>query len=263
MTISAHARARHQGAGYRTLTSGPVPGFEPRGSRSRQAPRGRLPSASHPVGTLQTRRRGQDQGADCERVDGSARAQGFPRQRRVLAACGAARGLLRDLPRRRAGGREDPWGCQGELLDVERLLLLDVRADCGGRSCSRPSRHTWAGTGDLRPAAGLPIVVDVARPLIATVPVALRVLDINWGGPALSVVLLVLASGLMVGYVEELLFRGIAVRCCARAADVSSRWPSLLLAVRPLAQRQRPARPGAPDGRHDRALRSHSAHSCT
>lgn len=49
-------------------------------------------------------------------------------------------------------------------------------------------------------------------PLIAAVPVALRVLDINWGGPALSVVLLVLASGLMVGYVEELLFRGIAVK---------------------------------------------------
>jgi hypothetical protein len=49
-------------------------------------------------------------------------------------------------------------------------------------------------------------------PLIAAVPILLRVLDIDWGGPALSVVLLVLATGLMIGYVEELLFRGIAVK---------------------------------------------------
>jgi hypothetical protein len=49
-------------------------------------------------------------------------------------------------------------------------------------------------------------------PLLAIVPIVLRVLDIDWGGPALSVVLLVMATGLMIGYVEELLFRGIAVR---------------------------------------------------
>jgi hypothetical protein len=49
-------------------------------------------------------------------------------------------------------------------------------------------------------------------PIIAVVPIALRVLDIDWGGPALSVVLMVLATGLMIGYVEELLFRGIAVK---------------------------------------------------
>jgi hypothetical protein len=49
-------------------------------------------------------------------------------------------------------------------------------------------------------------------PLIAMVPIVLRVLGIDWGGPALSVVLLVLATGLMIGYVEELLFRGIAVK---------------------------------------------------
>lgn len=49
-------------------------------------------------------------------------------------------------------------------------------------------------------------------PVIAAVPIVLRVLSIDWGGPALSVVLLVLATGLMIGYVEELLFRGIAVK---------------------------------------------------
>jgi hypothetical protein len=49
-------------------------------------------------------------------------------------------------------------------------------------------------------------------PVLVATPITLRVLDIDWGGPALSVVLFVLASGLMVGYVEELLYRGVAVK---------------------------------------------------
>ncbi|WP_107765194.1 CPBP family intramembrane glutamic endopeptidase [Nocardioides terrigena] len=49
-------------------------------------------------------------------------------------------------------------------------------------------------------------------PVLVAIPITLRVLDIDWGGPALSVVLLVMASGLMVGYVEELLYRGVAVK---------------------------------------------------
>ncbi len=49
-------------------------------------------------------------------------------------------------------------------------------------------------------------------PVLVAIPITLRVLDIDWGGPALSVVLLVMASGLLVGYVEELLYRGVAVR---------------------------------------------------
>ncbi|HQR25504.1 MAG TPA: CPBP family intramembrane metalloprotease [Nocardioides sp.] len=49
-------------------------------------------------------------------------------------------------------------------------------------------------------------------PVLVATPILLRVLDIDWGGPALSVVLLVLASGLMIGFVEELLYRGIAVK---------------------------------------------------
>jgi hypothetical protein len=49
-------------------------------------------------------------------------------------------------------------------------------------------------------------------PVLVAIPIILRVLDIDWGGPALSVVLLVLASGLMVGFVEELLYRGVAVK---------------------------------------------------
>lgn len=51
-----------------------------------------------------------------------------------------------------------------------------------------------------------------AAPVLVAIPIVLRVLDIDWGGPALSVVLLVLVSGLLVGYVEELLYRGVAVK---------------------------------------------------
>ena len=49
-------------------------------------------------------------------------------------------------------------------------------------------------------------------PVLVAVPIVLRVLDIDWGGPALSVVLLVMASGLLIGYSEELLYRGVAVK---------------------------------------------------
>lgn len=49
-------------------------------------------------------------------------------------------------------------------------------------------------------------------PVLVGLPIVLRVLDIDWGGPSLPVVLLVMASGLLVGYSEELLYRGIAVK---------------------------------------------------
>ncbi len=49
-------------------------------------------------------------------------------------------------------------------------------------------------------------------PAVALVPVLLRVLGINWGGPSMSVVATVLLSGLLVGVVEELMYRGFAVK---------------------------------------------------
>jgi hypothetical protein len=49
-------------------------------------------------------------------------------------------------------------------------------------------------------------------PVLVLLPIILRVVDIDWGGPALSVVLFVMASGLLIGYVEELLYRGVAVK---------------------------------------------------
>lgn len=49
-------------------------------------------------------------------------------------------------------------------------------------------------------------------PILVALPILGRVFDIDWGGPALSVVLFTLATGLLIGYSEELLYRGIAVR---------------------------------------------------
>jgi membrane protease YdiL (CAAX protease family) len=49
-------------------------------------------------------------------------------------------------------------------------------------------------------------------PAVALVPVLLRVAGIDWGGPPFAVVVTVLLSGLLVGVVEELMFRGFAVK---------------------------------------------------
>ena len=51
-----------------------------------------------------------------------------------------------------------------------------------------------------------------AGPLIVATPIVLRLLGIDWGGPSPAVVTLVLASGLLVGFVEELAYRGYAVK---------------------------------------------------
>jgi membrane protease YdiL (CAAX protease family) len=49
-------------------------------------------------------------------------------------------------------------------------------------------------------------------PIVALVPIVLRAVGIDWGGRALTVSALVIVSGLFVGFVEELLCRGIAVK---------------------------------------------------
>jgi membrane protease YdiL (CAAX protease family) len=49
-------------------------------------------------------------------------------------------------------------------------------------------------------------------PIIGLVPIVLRVLGIDWGSHAVTVVVLVLVTGQFIGFVEELLCRGIAVK---------------------------------------------------
>ncbi len=49
-------------------------------------------------------------------------------------------------------------------------------------------------------------------PVIILTPIVLRVLGIDWGERALSVIIMMMATGLLIGFSEELLFRGIAVK---------------------------------------------------
>ncbi len=49
-------------------------------------------------------------------------------------------------------------------------------------------------------------------PVVALVPITLRVLGIDWGGPSIAVVAFMMLTGLMIGVVEELMFRGFAVK---------------------------------------------------
>lgn len=49
-------------------------------------------------------------------------------------------------------------------------------------------------------------------PIVALTPITLRVLGIDWGGPSVAVVVFMMLTGLMVGVVEELMFRGFAVK---------------------------------------------------
>jgi hypothetical protein len=49
-------------------------------------------------------------------------------------------------------------------------------------------------------------------PIVALTPIALRVLGIDWGGPSIAVVAFMMLTGLMIGIVEELMFRGFAVK---------------------------------------------------
>jgi hypothetical protein len=49
-------------------------------------------------------------------------------------------------------------------------------------------------------------------PIVVAIPIVLRVLGIDWGRNAVPVVLMVLATGLLIGFVEELMYRGIGVK---------------------------------------------------
>jgi uncharacterized protein len=49
-------------------------------------------------------------------------------------------------------------------------------------------------------------------PIVVAIPIVLRLLGIDWGRNAVPVVFLVMVTGLMIGFVEELLYRGIGVK---------------------------------------------------
>jgi membrane protease YdiL (CAAX protease family) len=49
-------------------------------------------------------------------------------------------------------------------------------------------------------------------PVVVLVPVVLRVFGIDWGKRTIAITALILATGLLIGFVEELVYRGIAVK---------------------------------------------------
>jgi hypothetical protein len=49
-------------------------------------------------------------------------------------------------------------------------------------------------------------------PVVVLVPIVLRALGIEWGAYSVAVVLFMLATGLLVGFVEELTYRGVGVK---------------------------------------------------
>ena len=49
-------------------------------------------------------------------------------------------------------------------------------------------------------------------PVLVLVPVLARILGLDWAGPALAVVVAVMLTGLLIGFVEELLYRGIGIK---------------------------------------------------
>jgi len=49
-------------------------------------------------------------------------------------------------------------------------------------------------------------------PVIILTPIILRVLGIDWGGRGLQVSMMMMATGLLIGFSEELLYRGVAVK---------------------------------------------------
>ena len=133
-------------------------------------------------------------------------------------------------------------------------------------SCSSGCRTTSAGTVPCSVASRStsPGGCGCGR-AVALVPVLLRVAGIDWGGPSFSVVVTVLLSGLLVGVVEELMYRGFAVKMIRAGGHGELAVAALSSGgVRPLAQRQPDRRTGRRHGCVRRSCtRSGSGRSCT
>jgi membrane protease YdiL (CAAX protease family) len=82
----------------------------------------------------------------------------------------------------------------GSIVLIAFTTFMGWNAEIFGRQSIYRSRWMWLA------------------PLIILTPIILRVLGIDWGARPLSVVIMMMATGLLIGFSEELLFRGIAVK---------------------------------------------------
>ncbi len=82
----------------------------------------------------------------------------------------------------------------GAIILIATMVYLGWTKELFGRQPIYRSWWMWLG------------------PAIVAIPILLRIFGIEWGKNALPIVALVLVTGLLIGFVEELLYRGIAVK---------------------------------------------------
>jgi uncharacterized protein len=82
----------------------------------------------------------------------------------------------------------------GSLVLLAFTTFMGWNAEIFGRQPIYRSRWMWLA------------------PVVVLTPIVLRVLGIDWGGRGLSVSMMMMATGLLIGFSEELLYRGIGVK---------------------------------------------------
>jgi hypothetical protein len=101
----------------------------------------------------------------------------------------------------------------GSIVLIAFTTFMGWNAEIFGRQSIYRSRWMWLA------------------PVVVILPILMRVFGIDWGGPALSVILMMLATGALIGFSEELLYRGVAVKMLRSGGhrEFSVAWVSTLL----------------------------------
>lgn len=101
----------------------------------------------------------------------------------------------------------------GSIVLIAFTTIMGWNAEIFGRQSIYRSRWMWLA------------------PVVVIIPILMRVVGIDWGGPALSVILMMLATGALIGFSEELLYRGIAVKMLRSGGhrEFSVAWVSTLM----------------------------------
>jgi hypothetical protein len=101
----------------------------------------------------------------------------------------------------------------GSIVLIAFTTFMGWNAEIFGRQQVYRSRWMWLA------------------PVVVVAPILMRVVGIDWGGPTVSVILMMLATGALIGFSEELLYRGIAVKMLRSGGhrEFSVAWVSALL----------------------------------
>jgi hypothetical protein len=101
----------------------------------------------------------------------------------------------------------------GSIVLIAFTTFMGWNAEIFGRQSIYRSRWMWLA------------------PVVVIIPILMRVFGIDWGGRAVSVTLMMLATGALIGFSEELLYRGIAVKMLRSGGhrEFSVAWVSTLM----------------------------------